>query len=226
MEYLTKNQKLIEDLKKMGFIRKNINIFRKIGDESILDLYFSHYTSGEPHVKYYTVNINVTYPSIEKIKLKGGFHYEIPPVGLWIDLHSLIPNSEFLVFRVAETDDEQMVNKTVESLCGLIETYALPLMEKYSNPSAFLTDYENGKLEQIHINKKSIALLYLIYEGKEKALQYAKKQLNQIKDNEPKDTMVSVKDGKFGNLDSTTISITGNELPLWEDLYGKIQDFQ
>ena len=70
MEYLTKNQKLIERLKQLGYIRKNINIFRKIESESILDLFFSHYTSGEPHVKYYTVNINVTYPSIEKIKQK------------------------------------------------------------------------------------------------------------------------------------------------------------
>ena len=225
MEYLTKNQKLIERLKQLGYIRKNINIFRKIESESILDLFFSHYTSGEPHVKYYTVNINVTYPSIEKIKQKGGFHYGIPPVGLWIDLHCLIPNSQFLEFRVAETDDEQMVNKTVESLCNLIETYALPLMEKYSNPNAFLADYENGRLEKIHINKKSIALLYLIHKGKEKALQYVKKQLNQIKDNEPKDTIVSVKDGKFGNMDSTTISVTGNELPLWEDLYKKTHDF-
>jgi hypothetical protein len=226
VEYLTKNQKLIEELNKMGFNRKNINIFRKIENESILDLYFSHYTSGEPHVKYYTVNVNITYPTIEKIKQKGGFNYEIPPVGLWNDLQSLIPNSQFLGFRVAESDDEQMVKKTVGSLCGLIGTYALPLMKKYSNPRAFIADYENGKLGKIHINKKSMALLYLIYEGKEKALHYAKTQLDKLKEKEPKEPTVSIHEGKLGNTDSTTISVTGNELPLWEDLYEKIKDFQ
>lgn len=108
----------------------------------------------------------------------------------------------------------------------LIELYAIPFMEKYACPRNLIADYENGKIaERIHLNRQTMALLYLIYEGKEKALLYAKGQLDLLMGTEPQKPTMSISEGKFGGMDSVTISVRGNELPLFKDLYEKIKTY-
>ncbi len=225
MNYLTKNKYLIKKMAEWGFERKSKNVFRRIEKDAILDFYFSHYTNGEIHVKYYTININVWYPEIDRIKETGGFHFGIPNCSIWNDLGHLMRFPIQKGFRVSDADDGAAIQKTINVICDLIKAYALPLMEKYSSPKVYIADYEDGMLDILQPNKQTMALLYLIYEGKDKALKYAKEQLDQYKENEPKEQAMTMKEGKIAGMNSVTISVSGNELVLWEDLYEKIKVF-
>lgn len=225
MDYLTKNDKLIKKMTVWGFKRKNKYIFRKAEGDAILDFYFSHFTKGEYHVKYYTVNVNVWYPGINKIKINGDFHFGIPNSVIWNDLGHLMGCPVQKEFRISDDDDEPSVNMVVDRMCNDLQTYALPIMKRYSSRFTLIDDYEKGLLERFHVNKQTIALLYLMCHGKAKAIEYASRQLSLLQKSEPDELSVTLQEGKFADMDSVTISVKGNEFPQFKDLYEKIKTY-
>lgn len=225
MDYLTNKENLIKKMIEWGFKRKNKNIFRRIERDAVLDFYFSHYTRGANHVKYYTINVNVWYPEIDRVKKGGHFYFGIPNSIIWNDLGHLMGAPVQKEYGISDDEDETSVNMVVERICSDLSVYALPIMERYSSIYTLIDDFEKGLLERFHVSKQTMALLYLIYSGKAKASDYVCQQLILLRRSESGEPGLTIHEGKIAGMDSVTVSVKGNELALWEDLYEKIKAF-
>ena len=222
MENLTNNPILLSSLNFLGFVRKNKNVIRRTTPNVHFDLFITYRQDISIHTKYYDIGIQITYREVARLKKKRNLYSGIPE-GISVNIGYLMPEQTYIEFPVSDVDGLQMVS-AVNRIFLQIKQYAIPFMEKYEDPNRLIEDYANGVMsEHIHLNKQMIALLYFIYKGKEKALNYVQEQLIQLKKEEPQKPTVSVEDGKFANMDSVTVSVRGNELILWEDLYEKLK---
>ena len=224
MEYLTSNSEFLSYLESFGYVRKNKSIIRKTTPDTYLDLCVTHRRSKPMGTNYYDLGIQITYRKVASLKGEKDFYLGIPD-SLSANIGFLTPEATYMEIPVSDHDELQ-AKSAIKTIQMLIESYAIPFMEKYACPRKLIADYESGNIVgRIHLNKQTIALLYLIYEGKEKALQYAKGQLDLLMETEPLKPVMSVSERKVGEMDSITISIRGNELPQFKDLYEKIKAF-
>lgn len=225
MDYITKNERLIKKMSEWGFKRKNINTFRRTEGEAILDFYFTHNTNNEHHVKYYCINVNIWYPEIDRIKKNGDFYFGIPNASIWCDLGHLMGFPIQREYRISDDDDESTINMVVDRMFYDLRNYALSIMKRYSVLSVFIDDYEKGLLEGYHVNKQTMALMYLMCYGKEKAIDNTRQQLYLLREKLQGKLNVTIQKEKFADMDPVLINFIREEIEELEDLYEKLKTY-
>lgn len=224
-KYITYNEKLRKGLNALSFKQKNKNSYLREEKDSSIELFFTHSTHGEKHVKYYHVNVSIRFNEIHQIKEKGDFYIGIVEV-IAMDLGHLMGNAGLKEFRLAEEDDESQDNLVAEEILLLIEKYAVPFIERYRTPQNLLEDYEKGTLiKHLFVSKEFVPFLYLICGRPNKALAFAERKLEElrIKDSETPPLRIEEKDLGYAHV--TTYHVKGMELQMYEELFEHLKKY-
>ena len=224
-KYITYNEKLRKGLNALSFKQKNKNSYLREEKDSSIELFFTHSTHGEKHVKYYHVNVSIRFNEIHQIKEKGDFYIGIVEV-IAMDLGHLMGNAGLKEFRLAEEDDESQDNLVAEEILLLIEKYAVPFIERYRTPQNLLEDYEKGTLiKHLFVSKEFVPFLYLICGCPNKALAFAERKLEELRKKDEETPPLRIEEKDLGYAHVTTYHIKGMELQMYEELFEKLKEY-
>lgn len=224
-KYITYNEKLRKGLNAFSFKQKNKNSYLREEKDSSIELFFTHSTHGEKHVKYYHVNVSIRFNEIHQIKEKGDFYIGIVE-GISMDLGHLMGNAGLKEFRLAEEDDESQDNLVAEEILLLIEKYAVPFIERYRTPQNLLEDYEKGILiKHLFVSKEFVPFLYLICGHPDKALAFAERKLEELRIKDAETPPLRIEEKDLGNAHVTTYHVKGMELQMYEELFEHLKEY-
>ena len=175
MKYITYNDILVENLRTIGFKRKNKNSFVKILGDARQELFFSHSTHNQSFVKFYTIGIILEYPQIEELAKEIG----VPTYGIGVDIGYLMPEKAYHEWEVRDSDSIESIEDVVENMSLNILNYAIPYMDEYSRHEGLLKGLEEKRLQNRTDPRYCLPLLYCLMENKKRALEICEYYLKQ-----------------------------------------------
>jgi hypothetical protein len=116
--------------------------------------------------------IGLTYPKLENLAMELGIY----TAGAWgITIGQLTPKNNFQQWLVSNSATEEDVRDTVIDMVNLIETYAVPFLNKYSDIHEVLFELEEGK--RFLPRHYDLPLIYYTLGENENAISYIKQEL-------------------------------------------------
>lgn len=175
LKYITYSELLCNKLASLGFKRKNKSDYVREYNGFVHTLSFCH-SSYIPHTRDYHILVEFSYPKMEKLARE----LEAYVGGAWTsNVGYLTPNNNFQQWNVPSSATEDDVRETVYDMIRLIETYAIPYLNKLSDMNVLLLELEEGNsLVPRHADYNLPMLYYLIGEN-ENARFYIEQELKK-----------------------------------------------
>ncbi len=190
-KYITHNKTLNEEMKYLGFKRKGGDWFVKQFKDTEQKIGFSHATYSEKNVKYYAIHIHLIYPKIQEIIDALGI---LVFSGFGMEIGYLMPENRYYEWRIAESDSDSYVEKTVEDMLSKIREYVIPFINKYSSIHHILKGIENHELRFISNEKYLIPILHYIEGDRDYAIQYIRQSFKKMEKFIPNDDVNILQD--------------------------------
>lgn len=179
--YLAKDERLLEFFQKLGFKRKGSDFYRS-NDASIQSLAFWHSTQNQRFVKFYSINVSLTFPKILDITHEIGPLYE-GIIGS--NIGYLMPQNNFIEWRIAEEENENRVSEVIKEIIDIVSKDVMPVLDRYSSIENILIDYENGKFP-FFMSYSMLPMLYYIHGEVSKAFHCLEKTISFVDNYEKK----------------------------------------
>jgi len=173
LKYITYSELLREKLALLGFKRKGKDEFLREVNGFVHSIGFCH-SSSIPHFRSYYIMIGLSYPKLEDLAMDLGVYY----AGAWgVNIGQLTPKNNFQQWLVENSATEEDVRDTVIDMVNLIEAYAVPFLNKYSDINEFLFELEEGSRLVPRNAGYNLPLLYYMLGEKENAISYINQEL-------------------------------------------------
>lgn len=171
LKYITFSELLREKLALLGFKRKGKDEFLREVNGFVHSIGFCH-SSSIPHFRSYYIMIGLSYPKLEDLAMDLGVYY----AGAWgVTIGQLTPKNNFQQWLVENSATEEDVRDTVIEMLNLIETYAIPFLDKYSDINEILFELEEGN--RFIPRHYDLPLIYYMLGEKENAISYVNQEL-------------------------------------------------
>lgn len=171
LKYITYSELLCNKLASLGFKRKGKDKFIRTLSGFIQSIGFCH-SSPIPHFRNYYIVVGLSYPEMEDIALDLGVY----TAGEWrFTIGHLTPQNNFLQWKINNSAIEEDVRDTVIEMLNLIETYAIPFLDKYSDINEILFELEEGN--RFIPRHYDLPLIYYMLGEKENAISYVNQEL-------------------------------------------------
>ena len=158
LKYITYSELLCSKLALLGFKRKNRAEFIRKQNGFNQMISYCH-SSRIPHVRDYYIIIGLYYPEVEKM----GMDLDVYTTGAWgMNIGYLTPQKNFKEWRVENSASEDDIREVVNDMVNLIETYAVPFFDRYSEVNELIFELEVGTLLIPHLADYNLPLLYLL----------------------------------------------------------------
>lgn len=171
LKYITYSELLCNKLASLGFKRKGKDKFIRTLSGFVHSIGFCH-SSSIPHFRSYYIMIGLSYPKLEDLAMDLGVYY----AGAWgVTIGQLTPKNNFQQWLVENSATEEDVRDTVIEMLNLIETYAIPFLDKYSDINEILFELEEGN--RFIPRHYDLPLIYYMLGEKENAISYVNQEL-------------------------------------------------
>lgn len=175
LKYITFSELLREKLALLGFKRKGKDEFLREVNGFVHSIGFCH-SSSIPHFRSYYIMIGLSYPKLEDLAMDLGVYY----AGAWgVTIGQLTPKNNFQQWLVENSATEEDVRDTVIDMVNLIEAYAVPFLNKYSDINEILFELEEGNRLVPRYAGYNLPLLYYMLGEKENAISYINQELTK-----------------------------------------------
>lgn len=175
LKYITYSELLREKLAILGFKRKNKSDFIREYNGFVHTLSFCH-SSYIPHTRDYHILVDFSYPEMVKLTRELGAYVG----GAWTsNVGYLTPNNNFQQWVVPNSATEDDVSETVNDMIRLIETYAIPYLNKLSDVNALLLELEEGNSLVPRHADYNLPMLYYLIGDKDSAILYLNREVER-----------------------------------------------
>ena len=226
MKYLTYNELLNRELGVLDFKRKNKNTFLRKTGETIQKLYFGHSTWGERHVKYYSFVVRIDYLPVIELSKAINDDNVLPGIDGGNSGY-FTPQNNYKEWRIAEDDDEEVVEKTAKDIVHDIKLYIMPFLNRYTDMNHVIEDEEKKfyPFNKFFIKDRTLLVMYYIQRGAKYALSYGEHYLEKLRIKDAETPPLRIEEKDLGYAHWTTYHVKGMELQMFEELYSKLKKY-
>lgn len=172
-KYITYNELLCSKLALLGFKRKGKSEFLREVNGFIHSIGYCH-SARIPHSRDYYIMVALYYPELQNLGMDLGVY----TAGAWgVTIGQLTPKNNFQEWHVENSATEENVRDTIIDMVNLIEAYAVPFLNKYSNINEILFELEEGTRLVPRNAGYNLPLLYFLIGEKENAISYINQEL-------------------------------------------------
>lgn len=164
-----------EKLAQQGFRKKGVNFVREY-NESIQTFGFGYATYGQIKTRFYNCIYGISYPKASAYgETIGEYIWGVQEqIGYRIPQRKFFwskPVYAYKTWRIAATDSEEKLLKTISDIVSSIERYIIPHMNKYSTMRSFVEALEAGQMNMDY-DRKLPPVLYRLLGEEDKAQAY------------------------------------------------------
>lgn len=175
LKYITQSQFLCDKLATLGFKRKNQSEFICKRNGFVQTLSFCHST-WQPHTRDYYIIVGLFFTELEQLAMSMG----VFSAGGWgKNIGQLMPENNFKEWHVENSATEEDVQDIITEMLSLIETYAIPFLDKFSDINKLIYEIEEGNSLVPRHADYNLPLLYDIVGDRECAIRYINQELER-----------------------------------------------
>ena len=168
LKYITYSEQLCKKLAKLGFTRKGIGTFLRRSNGFEQTLGYGH-SAHIPHTRDYYIMVGLECLELAKLGMDLGVY----TAGVWgVTIGQLTPRNNFQEWHVENSASEEDVRDVVSEMVNLIETYAVPFLDKHSDINEVLYEIEEGNNFFIGDRDYNLPLIYYMIGKKDYAISY------------------------------------------------------
>lgn len=168
LKYITYSEQLCKKLAKLGFTRKGKGVFLRRSNGFEQTLGYGH-SARIPHTRDYYIMVGLQCLELAKLGMDLGVY----TAGVWgVTIGQLTPRNNFQEWHVENSASEEDVRDVVSEMVNLIETYAVPFLDKHSDINEVLYEIEEGNKFFIGDRDYNLPLIYYMIGKKDYAISY------------------------------------------------------
>lgn len=168
LKYITYSEQLCKKLAKLGFTRKGKGTFLRRSNGFEQTLGYGH-SARIPHTRDYYIMVGLECLELAKLGMDLGVY----TAGVWgVTIGQLTPRNNFQEWHVENSASEEDVRDVVSEMVNLIETYAVPFLDKHSDINEVLYEIEEGNKFFISNRDYNLPLIYYMIGKKDYAISY------------------------------------------------------
>ena len=166
LKYITYSEQLCKKLALLGFVRKGKGIFLRRSNGFEQTLGYGH-SARIPHTRDYYIMVGLECLELAKLGMDLGVY----TAGAWgVTIGQLTPRNNFQEWHVENSASEEDVRDVVSEMVNLIETYAVPFLDKHSDINEVLYEIEEGNNFFISNRDYNLPLIYYMIGKKDYAI--------------------------------------------------------